>query len=265
VAVFLKREDSLRVIPPSTWKGQKMPRFLLPCCIVTALVLAEAPGPFCTASGDGLSGYPFLASSDVLDPGVFRIQGTVEYVDVDGAGGMLRLPLTAGYGWFENVEVAAGIPLYLSDDAYDESVLGSLQLSGAWKYETARGGSALRLSSGLAVPTGAEYRDPGLEFFLGASTSTTFRLFRLSASARYVIDETRDSMRFTMGAASYVTGDIVVHGSLSGNSLGVLDLTGGLITGPWQDVAIFASGTAGLEGPWDFRMSAGMTWTGLRF
>jgi hypothetical protein len=242
-----------------------MPRCLLLCVFIATIAVAESSSPFGLASADGLSGYPRLPSSDVLEVGVFRIQGMFEYIDVDGRGNMIRLPLNVGYGWFDNVEVAAGIPLYLSDNAWSEGVLGNLLVSGAWKYETARGGSTLRLSGGVSIPTGAEQRDPDVEAFLGASTSTTFRLFRLSAEAKYVLDSSHDSMRFSLGGASYVTGDIVVHGSLSGSTVGEMNLTGGLAVSPGESVSLTGSATVGLDGPWDFILSAGLAWTGLRF
>jgi hypothetical protein len=240
-----------------------MLRSLLWCCLVAVAAAAESSCPFGLASDDGLCGYPFLPSSDVLDTGILRIQGMFEYVDMDGDGSMIRLPLDVGYGWFENVEVAAGIPFYISDTAYDEAVLGNLHISGGWKYETARGGSALRLSGGVSIPTGAEGRDQDLTAFVGATTSTTFRLFRLSAGARYLVDTKRDSMLFTLGGASYVTGDIVVHGSLSGGTNGEMNLTAGLVTSPWETVSFSGSATAGLDGPYDFILSAGVAWTGL--
>jgi hypothetical protein len=242
-----------------------MLRSLLWCSLAAAVSVAQSSCPFGLASGDGLCGYPNLPSSDVLDIGTFRIQGTFEYIDVDGEGYMLRLPLDAGYGWFENVEIAAGIPVYISDTAYDESFLGNLRISGGWKYETARGGSALRLSGGVSIPTGAEGRDPDVEAFLGATTSTTFRLFRLSAGAQYAVDSKRDTMRFTLGGASYITGDLVVHGSLSGGTSGEMNLTAGLVTSPWDNVSFSGAATAGLDGPYDFVLSAGVAWTGLRF
>ncbi len=242
-----------------------MPRFLLLCVFLATMAAAESSSPFGMASADGLSGYPFLPSSDVLEMGIFRIQGMLEYIDVDGRGNIFRLPLDVGWGWFDNVEVSAGIPIYISDNAWNEGVLGNLSVSGAWKYETARGGSALRFSGGVSIPTGAEERDPDIEVFVGAATSTTFRLFRLSAEAKYVLDSSRDSMRFTLGGASYVTGDVVVFGSLSGSTVGEMNLTGGLVTLPWENLSLSGSVTVGLEGPWDFILSAGLAWTGLRF
>ena len=233
--------------------------------VLAAVAAGDSTNPFGTSSADGLSGYPFLPSSDVLNIGVLRLQGLFEYVAVKEGGHMMRLPLNAGYGWFENVEVSAGIPLYVSDDVWDESILGNLSVSGAWKYETARGGSALRLSSGFSLPTGSETRDPDAEFFLGAATSTTFRLFRMSAEAKYVLNSKNDLMRFSCGGASYVTGDIVVHGSLSGSTAGQFNLSGGVVASPWDKISVMGTASLGLDGPYDFILSAGAAWTGISF
>ena len=84
-----------------------MIRSLLCCFAVAAAAVAESSCPFGLASDDGLCGYPFLPSSDVLGVGTLRIQGMLEYIDVDGEGSMIRLPLGAGWGLLNRASLLA--------------------------------------------------------------------------------------------------------------------------------------------------------------
>jgi len=173
----------------------------------------------------------------------------------------------------ENLEAGIEIPFYITDPADDTRLLGDITLGCAWLYETARGGSSLVLSGQLGLPSGQEGRDRGTELSLGAATSTTFRLFRLQASASYVLnggknpfeESITDYMRFSVGGASYITERVQVVCAMDGNTLGNLGLSGSGIFYLLDHMTIFGSLRAGLSGGEAFGLSAGVAWTGSGF
>lgn len=227
-----------------------------------------------TSSRGGLSGFLFLPGSDVLQAGGLRIQGHLDYMDLKGSGdSYLVLPLNITWGWMEDLELGGEIPLYLDDSAEEGKLLGDITVGCAWLYETARGGSALVLRGQFRLPTGREGRDRGSELDLGVSTSTTFRLFRLQASASYVInggrnpfeDHISDYMNFSIGGASYVTEDVQLVCAMDGNTYGDFGLSGSGVLYIFDRVSLFGALRAGLSGRESCRISAGAAWTGSGF
>lgn len=227
-----------------------------------------------TSGRGGLSGFTFLPGSDVLETGGLRIQGRLEYVDLEhSAGSYLLLPLCATWGQSENFEFGGEIPLYLDEPSEDGHPLGDITAGCRWLYETARGGSAIAFQGLLRLPTGETGRDRGSELDLGVSTGTTFRLFRLQAAASYVLNggddpfsnDISDYMRFFMGGSSYISENVQLVCSMDGSTLGGLGLSGsGILYGP-DGFDLFGTFRAGLDGSEDFLLSGGISWTGSGF
>ncbi|MFO8183730.1 MAG: hypothetical protein R6U39_06100 [Candidatus Aegiribacteria sp.] len=227
-----------------------------------------------TSARGGLSGFPFLPGSDVLETGGLRIQGRLEYVDPEhSAGSYLLLPLSATWGPAENFEIGGEIPLYLDEPSEDGHPIGDVTAGCRWLYETARGGSAIAFQGQLRLPTGDTGRDRGSELELGVSTGTTFRLFRLQAAASYVIngsgdpfsDDIIDYMRFFMGGSSYVSENVQLVCSMDGSTLGELGLSGSGVFYALDGFAFFGTLRAGLDGGENFLLSGGLSWTGSGF
>jgi len=152
----------------------------------SVLVLAIATYAAFSASWSigpgGLSGWPGLPCSDVLETGLLRAGMSIEYFDTDN-GSILRVPLKACWGITKDLEIGGVIPVVPVDNPYDGSIMGDITLSGGWLYEKARGGTALKFTGRLTLPTGERHRDRGAEIAFGGVTSTTFLDFRLSMSA----------------------------------------------------------------------------------
>ncbi len=227
-----------------------------------------------TSARGGLSGYLFLPGSEVLSRGFLRAGSRLDYIVPDNsAGSYLMLPLSVAWGCAEGIEVGGEIPLYLDDSVENGRILGDITAGIAWHYETARGGSALVLRGLLRLPTGQEGRDRGSELILGAATSTTFRLFRLQASAAYVLnggrnpfeDKISDYMDFSIGGASYVSEDIQIVCVMDATSRGDFGLSGSGILYFFDGVSMFGALRAGLDGRESYSFSAGVTWTGAGF
>jgi len=227
-----------------------------------------------TSSRGGLSGFLLLPGTDVLQRGGLRIQGRFDYIDVrDSSGNYLVLPISVTWGWMEGFEVGGEIPFYLDDSADGGKILGDITAGCSWLYETARGGSALVLRGKLRFPTGQEGRDRGSELDLGISTSTTFRLFRLQASASYVVsggrnpfeDSISDYLNFSMGGASFVSKDVQVVCGMDGNTCGSLGLSGSGVFYIFDSISLFGVLRAGLSGSESYSVSAGASWTGTGF
>jgi len=239
---------------------------------VAALTTGESlPG---TSSSGGLSGFIFLPASEVIQEGFLRLQGRLDYTDMKNSStSYLVLPINATWGWIENFEVGGEIPFYLDDSGEDTNVLGDITIGCAWLYETARGGSSLVLRGQLRLPTGQEGRDRGTELVLGAATSTTFRLFRLQASASYILgggrnpfeERVNDYMDFSVGGASYITEKVQVVCAMDGNTMGNLGISGTGILYMFDSVSLFGSIRAGLSGGEAFGITAGVAWTGGGF
>ncbi len=218
----------------------------------------------------GLTGYPFLPGSRVLERGFLRIQGRLEYADMkNDAGSYLLLPLNITWGCIENLELGGEIPIYLDDSSDDGHLLGDISAGCSWLYETARGGSALVFKGLITLPTGSEGRDAGSELAFGIATSTTFRLLRLHTAASYVLNggnnpfegSITDYMKFSAGGASYLTGDLQIICGLDGTTTGDLGLAATITTYAVDKMALFFSMRAGLSGNTEYSISAGAAWT----
>ncbi len=243
---------------------------------VTA-VLLTVPAAADTAAGTsaegGLSGFVFLPGTAILEEGCLRVQGRLNYIDLKNSSDTyLVLPLNVTWGWVDGFEIGGEIPFYI-DDSEEDRLLGDITAGCAWLYETARGGSAIVLRGHLRLPTGREGRDRGSELVLGATTSTTFRLFRLQASASYILNGGRnpfkerisDYMDFSLGGASYVTEDIQIVCAMDGDTRGNFGLSGSGVLYFFDGVSLFGVLRAGLDGRESFSISAGAAWTGFGF
>ncbi len=218
----------------------------------------------------GLSGYPFLPGSIVLQRGFLRIQGKLEYIDMkNDTGNYLLLPLSVTWGCIDNLELGGELPIYLNDSSDEGHLPGDISAGCSWLYETARGGSALVFKGLITLPTGSEGRDSGSELAFGIATSTTFRLLRLHTSASYVLNggsnpfEGRiiDYMRFSAGGASYITGDLQIIYGMDGTTTGDLGLAATITTYAVDKTALFVSVRAGLSGNTEYSISAGAALT----
>ena len=227
-----------------------------------------------TSSRGGLSGFVFLPGSAVLEEGYLRVQTHLNYIDLKGSSGSyLVLPLSLTWGWTNGFEIGGEIPLYLDNSEGEDRLIGDITAGCAWLYETARGGSAIVLRGQLRLPTGLAGRDRGSELILGATTSTTFRLFRLQASASYILnggrnpfkDQINDYMDFSFGGASYVTEDVQVVCAMDGNTLGDFGLSGSGVLYTFDGISLFGVLRAGLSGDETYSVSAGVSWTGSGF
>ncbi len=218
---------------------------------------------------DGLSGWPGLPCSDVLETGLLRAGMSIELMDTDN-GSILRIPMKASWGVKDNIEVGAVIPVIPVDSPYEGSVIGDIVLSGGWLYEKARGGTALKLTGKLTLPTGEKYRDNGAEIALGGVSSTTFMDFRLSMSAEYALNGGRnpfdgavtDVMYFTAGGSSFVTPDILLYAGMNGSTSSTFKVGAGAQYLLKDYLAIDGGTNIGLNDFENFEIYAGVSWTG---
>ncbi|MCD4847558.1 MAG: hypothetical protein K8R76_05145 [Candidatus Aegiribacteria sp.] len=241
--------------------------------LIPFVIEADVSSQGISAEG-GLSGYPFLPGSIVLDRGFLRIQGKLEYTEMkNDTGNCLLLPLSIVWGCIDNLEFGGEIPVYLNDSSGDGHLLGDISAGCSWLYETARGGSALVFKGLITLPTGSEGRDTGSELAFGIATSTTFRLLRLHTAASYVLNggsnpfEGRiiDYMKFSAGGSSYITGDLQIICGLDGTTTGDLGLAATITSYAVDNAALFVSMRAGLSGNREYSISAGVAWTGSGF
>ncbi len=226
-----------------------------------------------TSSQGGLSGFVFLPESEVLSEGYLRVQGRLNYFNPNSSSnGYLVLPMSVTWGWKDGFEIGGEIPFYLHSEEEDR-LLGDITAGCAWLYETARGGSSIVLRGQLRLPTGLQGRDRGSELILGVATSTTFRLFRLQASAAYILNGSRnpfkdrisDYMDFSIGGASYVTEDVQFVCAMDGNTWGDFGLSGSGVLYIFDHISLFGVLRAGLNGGESYSISAGAAWTGSGF
>ncbi len=218
---------------------------------------------------NGLSGWPGLTSSDVHETGLLRAGLSFEYLNTDN-GSILTLPMKASWGIAEDFEVGAVIPVVPMDNAYEGSVIGDITLSGGWLYETTRGGTALKFTGRLSLPTGEQYRDRGAEIAFGGASTTTFLDFRLSMSAQYGIngdrnpfsDNITDAMYFSAGGSSFVTSDVLLYAAMNGSTSSEFRVGTGLQYLINEDLAIDGGVTAGLNDYENFGIYTGVSWTG---
>ncbi len=220
----------------------------------------------------GLSGWSGLPGSDILEKGLLRAGMEFQFVSTDN-GTILRTPLKACWGVENNIEAGIDIPVFPVDNAYSGSAIGDITLSGGWLYEKARGGTALKFTGRLTVPSGEEYRDRGSELAFGAVTSTTFLDFRLSMSAEYALNGGRnpfsgsvvDVMYFNAGGSSFITHDILLYAAINGSTSSKLMLGCGgeyLLTDGIAFNGGLRTGTDNFE---TFELYVGASWTGQGF
>lgn len=220
----------------------------------------------------GLSGWPGLPCSDILEAGLLRAGMSIEYTDTDD-GSILRVPLKSCWGITEDFEVGAVIPVVPVDKPYDGSIIGDITLSGGWLYEKARGGTALKFTGRLTFPTGEKHRDTGSELAVGGVTSTTFLDFRLSLSAEYALnggrnpfdDTISDIMYFTAGGSSFVTPDILLYAAMNGSTASMFKAGGGVQYLLQENLAIDGGINIGLADYENFDIYTGVSWTGEGF
>lgn len=229
-------------------------------------VVAGAPGNL----GPGaLSGVPGLPLSDVLADGQLRTRTGFEYTDLGEAGETSQVPFSICLGLSDVYEIGATVPLRLPDEGNDGVRTGDLALSGAMLYETARGGTALKLTGELHLPSGESPFDPGAGVAAGAVTTTTFRLFRFSASGQYRImggqepskARWRDSVAFAFGGVSFLGEAFSVFTSLSGSTEGELKLNAGASVEPWSELVLDGSVSADMASHGQYAILLGAAWT----
>ena len=247
------------------------------CSLILALLLPlqlpaqEAPSVLLDEYG--FSGFPGLPTPDVLPVGGLRISAGLAYGELESGSDLVMLPLRGCWGALNDLEISAGMPIYLDDDGLEGGPAGNLSLGASYLYERARGGTNLVLRSRLSLPTGFEGRDEGSRLELGATTGTTFRLFRLSATAMYGLasgndpfeDDISDYMRFACGGSSYIASGMQLAGSLEGTTFGDLTASAMGAYDITESVSLQAGLRAGLDGPWRYRLEGGAAWTGWGF
>jgi len=240
-----------------------------------ALLVVTAAAAFSASwsiGPDGLSGWSGLPASDILEKGLLRTGMELQFVSTD-SGTVLRTPLKACWGVENDIEAGIEIPVVPIDNAYNGSAIGDITLSGGWLYEKARGGTALKFTGRLTVPSGEENRDRGSELAFGAVTSTTFLDFRLSMSAEYALNGGRnpfsgtvaDVMYFNAGGSSFITHDILLYASMNGSTSSCLVFGGGgeyLLT---DGIALNGGIRTGIDNFVTFELYAGASWTGQGF
>jgi hypothetical protein len=239
---------------------------LLAATAVAAIASSWSIGP------GGLSGWQGLPCSDVLETGLLRAGGSMEYTDTDN-GTILSVPLKVCWGMKKDVELGAVIPVFPVDNAFDGSFMGDITFSGGWLYEVTRGGSALKLTGRLTLPSGEETRDTGAELAVGGITSTTFLDFRLSISAEYALnggknpfdDTISDVMYFTIGGTSFVSQDVLLSARMNGSTSSVFRAGAGAQLLLDDNLALDGGLSMGLNNFENFGLYAGIAWTGSGF
>jgi len=219
-----------------------------------------------------LSGWQDLPCSDVLPSGSLRLGASMEYTGTD-SGSLLVIPLRACWGVRENLELGASLPIVPVDDAWNGSFMGDMTLAAGWLYESTRGGTALKLTGRLSLPTGEELRDRGAEIAFGGVTSTTFLDFRLSMAGEYALnggrnpfdDRIHDIFYFTAGGTSYITPDLLLSAQLNGSTSNVFQAGTGIQFIIDDNLTADCGVSIGLEGFENFGINAGIFWTGQGF
>jgi hypothetical protein len=241
--------------------------------LLLSLQLSADEVPTTLTDRYGFSGFPGLPSADILPVGALRVTGALDYGETEAGSGILSLPLRGCWGALEDLEVCAGLPVYLDDDGMEGGAVGNISLGASYLYERARGGTNLLLRTRASLPTGSEARDGGARLETGVTTGTTFRLLRLSATGMYGLasgndpfeDDVEDYMRFVVGGSSFVAAGLQLAGSMEGSTGGDLTASAFAAYDLGRELALHGGVRAGLDGPWRYRLAAGATWTGLGF
>ncbi|RKZ02966.1 hypothetical protein DRQ21_07040 [Candidatus Fermentibacteria bacterium] len=221
---------------------------------------------------DGLSGWPGLPCSDILEKGLLRAGMEIQFVSTDD-GTILRTPLKALWGAENNIEAGIEIPVIPVDNAYNGSAVGDITLSGGWLYERARGGTALKFTGRLTVPSGEENRDRGSELAFGAVTSSTFLDFRLSMSAEYALNGGRnpfddtvvDVMYFNAGGSSFITPDFLLYAAMNGTTSSKLVFGCGAEYLFTDEISLDGGIRTGIDNFENVELYVGANWTGQGF
>ncbi len=241
-------------------------KFLL---VITALFAACALAESMGLGPWGLSGWQGLPGSDILSPEVLRLGASLQYTHTD-SGTVLTVPLRGCRGFGEDFELAAEIPLVPVDNEWNGSFMGDMTFAGGWLYEKTRGGTALKLTGRLTLPTGEEFRDRGSELAFGGVTSTTFLAFRLSMAGEYALNGGRnpfngsveDVFYFTGGGSSFVSGDLLLSGSLRGSTAGLFEAGAAVQFFIDEHLSADCGLILPLNGNGNFGLRAGVFWTG---
>lgn len=232
-----------------------------------ALIITAACAAYPGSLGPGaLSGLPGLPLSEVIQDRQLLFRSGFEYTDI--REGERQIPLAICVGFSDVFEAGAGVSLRLPDDSREGMSTGDVTISGAMLYETARGGTALKFTGALSLPTGEDQADPGAGISVGAVTTTTFRLFRFSASGQYRVlggqnpdkSRWRDSVAFTFGGLSYLGDSFSVFTSISGDTEGSLGLRAGAAIQLWDAIVIDGSLTTDLASHGVHGIMLGVSW-----
>jgi hypothetical protein len=191
------------------------------------------------------------------------------YVHTTEDGNRSEVPFAACLGFAGEYEAGAAFSVRLPEEGDSPARLSDITLSGAMLYETARGGSSLKLAGALFLPTGDDMLDPGAGISAGAVTSTTFRMFRFSAAGEYRLlggqspssSRWRDSVAFVFGGVSYLGETVSVFTSVSGDSEGALKFMAGTSLEPWRELLLDLSLTADMADHGGAAGLLGLSWT----
>ncbi|MBD3369380.1 hypothetical protein GF402_03340 [Candidatus Fermentibacteria bacterium] len=226
--------------------------------------------PSCLSTEEGFSGYPMLPTADVLAIGQLRIRSGLSYCELESGPQLLKIPGAVSWGFVEDLELSAGIPLFLDDDGMEGGLIGNITGGVSYLFETARGGTGLVLRALAEVPTGSDQRDGKGRLMVGGTTSTTFRRFRMSGSAFYGAtdpfgDDSEETMSFSAGGSSFITHSLQLVAVMRGNTAGSIDLGGTISFHPVNQVGVYVSLRSGLEGPVRYCVQSGVSWIGSGF
>ncbi len=214
-----------------------------------------------------LTGLPGLPLSEVPGPGELCVRTGFGYVHTGGGSNRLEIPFAACMGFEGEYEAGAVLSVRCPEGA--SARISDITLSGAMLYETARGGSSLKLTGSLFLPTGEEAFDPGAGIAAGTVTSTTFRMFRFSAAGEYRLHggqspwkaRWEDSAAFSFGGVSYLGEMVSVFTSVSGDSRGTLELTGGASLEPWRELLLDLILTVDMADHGGIAGALGLSWS----
>lgn len=226
--------------------------------------------PSCLSTEEGFSGYPMLPTADVLAIGQLRIRSGMSYCELESGPQLLTIPGAVSWGFVQDVELSAGVPIYLDDDGMDGGLIGNLTGGVSYLFETARGGTGLVLRALVEAPTGSDQRDGKGRLMIGGTTSTTFRRFRMSGSAFYGAidpfgDDAEEAMSFSAGGSSFITHSLQLVAGMTGSTAGNIDLGGTIAFHPVDQVGLYLSLRSGLEGPVRYCVQSGVSWIGSGF
>lgn len=236
--------------------------------LLLALV-ASFPAVSGTVGPGGLTGLPGLPFSDVMEQAGLCVRSGFGYAHTADGDNLTEVPIAACIGFAGEYEAGAAFSVRFPEDDGGSARMSDITLSGAMLYETARGGSALKLTGSVFLPTGEDMMDPGAGIAAGAVTSTTFRMFRFSAAGNFRLlggqspasSRWRDSVAFTFGGVSFLGDAASVFTSVSGDSEGTLEFMAGGSLEPWRELLLDISLTADMADHGGVAGLLGISWT----